>query len=287
MMTYFRLPPFDATPVRIVGYLGVLVCLLFATPSHAADRARIEAFLSVTGFDVALDSIAFAAGSAPDMLGFDPEEFGSDWSRLTEQVFDTEVMHEIALDILEATLADDLLTHAAGFYATDLGQRLVVAENASHSVADDTEQQREGQGIVDELAATDAPRLKIFKRMNRAIDASGNSLRALQEIQMRFLMAASAAGVIELQLDPDALRALLEAQEPEMRRALEQSSLASSAYTYRDFTDADLLAYVEALEDPRMQRVYELLNAVQFEIMAGRFEVLAGRMAELQPGQDI
>ena len=36
-----------------------------------------------------------------------------------------------------------------------------------------------------------------------------------------------------------------------------------------------------------MQEVYELLNAVQYEIMANRFEVLAAKMANLHPGQDI
>ncbi len=36
-----------------------------------------------------------------------------------------------------------------------------------------------------------------------------------------------------------------------------------------------------------MQEVYELLNAVQYHIMADRFEHLAGRMAGLQPAQDL
>jgi len=42
-----------------------------------------------------------------------------------------------------------------------------------------------------------------------------------------------------------------------------------------------------ALEHPDMKLVYELLNAVQYEIMANRFEVLATRMADLHPPQDI
>ena len=36
-----------------------------------------------------------------------------------------------------------------------------------------------------------------------------------------------------------------------------------------------------------MQRVYELMNAIQYEIMANRFEVLAARMAEMHPGQEL
>jgi hypothetical protein len=72
-----------------------------------------------------------------------------------------------------------------------------------------------------------------------------------------------------------------------LRDVMRQSGLESSAYTYRDFSDDDIRNYVEALEDPIMQKVYELLNGVQYQITANRFEVLAVRMADLHPVQDI
>jgi hypothetical protein len=72
-----------------------------------------------------------------------------------------------------------------------------------------------------------------------------------------------------------------------MRMSMRASNLAASAYTYQGFSDADRKLYVEALETPLMQRVYELLNAVQFEITANRFEELAFRMKELGQGEDI
>ena len=36
-----------------------------------------------------------------------------------------------------------------------------------------------------------------------------------------------------------------------------------------------------------MQKVYDLMNAVQFSIMADRYEELAIRMATLQPSEDL
>lgn len=271
----------------IVALAGLLTLVVAALPVRAAERDRIEAFLSITGFDVALDSIALSAGSAPAMLGLDENAFGADWSRIADQVFDTDMMREMALDILEATLETGPLNHAAAFYATDLGQRLVKAENSAHMVEDDAAKEVEGRRIVSDLVREGARRVEILKRMNRAIDSSGNSLRALQEIQIRFLLAASAAGIIDMPLDDAELRALIKEQEGEMRRALQKSALAGAAWTYQDFSDDDLSAYAEVLEQPDMQLVYELLNAVQFEIMANRFEVLATRMADLQPEQDI
>ncbi len=269
--------------------LALLMCLLAAPVASraATDRDRIRAFLDVTGFDVALDSIALSAAAAPEMLGLEAEAFGSQWERVSGQVFDTGVMRNLALDILQETLTDDLLTHAAGFYATDLGQRLVAAENESHMVEDDEAKLEQGRRIVAGLVARGSPRVELLKRMNRAIDASGTGLRAVQQIQMRFLLAASAAGVIELQMDADELTAMLRSQEGELRRALQQSALAGAAQTYRDFSDADLAAYAAALEEPEMMQVYELLNAVQYEITANRFEVLAARLADLSPGQEL
>ena len=280
-MTYYMRQ--SVLPLLVSAF--VLCCT--ALPSLAANRDRIEAFLTTTGFDVALESIAFSSASAPQMLGIDPGGFGSDWARLTEEVFDTAGMHQTAVSILEQTLSDEALNHAVEFYASDLGQRLVEAENAAHMDEDDAAKQTQGQQIVSDLIKDGSARVESLKRMNRAVDATGTSLRALQEIQVRFLLAASASGVIELQMNGDELREMMRANEGNMRRSLQLSALAGAAYTYQDFSDADVDAYVEALEQPLMQEVYELLNAIQYEIMAMRFEVLAARMAELRPAQDI
>lgn len=277
------------TPAVLMRFLAVLCFAIAAAPlpALAADRERVEAFLEVTGFDVALDSIALSASSAPEMLGVDTGAFGSQWTKLSEDVFDTREMRGQAVEILENTLDDEALDHAAAFYASDLGKRLVRAENASHMVEDDEVKQLAGNRIISGLVKEGSERVAMYQRMGSAIDAAGTGVRALQQIQFRFLMAAAAAGVIELELDADGLRALMKEQESDLRLSLQASSLAASAYTYQEFTDAEVEAYVEALEEAPMQRVYELLNAVQYEITANRFEELAHRMAELTPGQDI
>ncbi|AHD00755.1 DUF2059 domain-containing protein [Leisingera methylohalidivorans] len=277
-------------PPAVLLRLLALLCFAAAglpQTGLAADRERVEAFLEVTGFDVALDSIALSASSAPDMLGVDAGAFGNQWTELSEDVFDTAEMRSLALEILESTLDEEALDHAADFYASDLGQRLVRAENASHTVEDDAVKQLAGNRIISDLVKAGSERIAMYQRMVSAIDAAGTGVKALQQIQFRFLMAAAAAGVIELELDADGLRALMQAQEGELRLSMQASSLAASAYTYQEFSDAEVEAYVIALEEAPMQRVYELLNAVQYEITANRFEELAHRMADLTPGQDI
>ena len=265
----------------------VLATFFNVSKTQAADRDQIEAFLEVTGFDVALDSIALSAGSAPSMLGVEPGDFGEAWARLSLQVFNTDVMHELALQILEETLDKAALDHAAGFYATELGQRLVTAENSAHMIEEDDVVQHAGQRIISDLVRDGSKRLGILRRMGTAVDSADTGVKAVQQIQFRFLMAASAAGVIELDMDTDGLRALMKEQESDMRLAMQASALAGSAYTYQAFSDQELSEYVDALEQPLMQTVYELLNAVKYEVTANRFELLASRLSELTMGQDL
>jgi len=273
---------------RFFGMFAMLIALVAVqTSAEAAGRERVQAFLQITGFDVALDSIALSAKNAPMMLGMEAGDFGADWSRVAEQVFDRDTMRNIALDILEQTLSEEALTHAAEFYATPLGQRLVVVENASHLSEDAAAREEIGRASINQWVAEGSKRIGYLQRMNQAIDVADTGVKAVQEIQFRFLMAASNAGVLESEIDEGALRAVMAQNEADLRIRLKESGLISAAYTYRDISNDDLAAYADALEQPLMQEVYELLNAVQYEITAGRFEILAGKMAEMHPGQEL
>ncbi|WP_187430772.1 hypothetical protein ROLI_020280 [Roseobacter fucihabitans] len=267
--------------------MAAAIGFTLTSPARATDLDRLEAFMEVTGFDVALDSIRLSAETAPNMIGIEAEDFGSEWTRLVEDVFDTEQMHDMAIDILSQTLDDDILNHAVEFYASDLGQRLVVVENASHLKEDDALKTESGEAIVAGLVDIGSPRLEELKRMNSAIGSEDASIRAIQEVQVRFLMAAASAGIIDLRMDEEDLRESLKTQEPEIRLNMQRSALSGSAYTYQAFSDAEISAYADALENPKMQQVYELMNAVQFEIMANRYEAVAQRLQALRPSQDL
>ncbi|WP_299498483.1 DUF2059 domain-containing protein [uncultured Roseobacter sp.] len=269
--------------VLMVALMGVAA----ATGVRASNLDRLEAFMEVTGFDVALESIRLSAETAPNMIGLEADDFGTEWTRLVEEVFDTEQMHSMAIDILSQTLDEENLNHAVEFYASALGQRLVVAENASHMKEDEQLKTESGEAIVAGLLQLGSPRLEELKRLNSATGSEDASIRAIQEVQVRFLMAAASAGVIDLRMDEEDLRESLKSQEGEMRLSMQRSALSGSAYTYQAFSDDEITAYADALENPKMRQVYELMNAVQFEIMANRYEAVAQRMQSMRPSQDL
>lgn len=276
-------------PTQLILLIAALLitATTWTAPARAADTERLDAFLEVTGFDVALESIRLGADSAPQMLGLEARDFGSEWQRLVREVFATEIMHDMARDILAETLSDDLLTHAADFYAFELGQRLVTVENSSHMEENDDLKSETGEQIIDGLVRIGSPRVEILKRLNAASGSEDQAIRAIQEVQVRFLMAAAGAGVIELQMEEPDLREALRSQEGDMRTSIKANALANAAFTYQAFSDDEMTTYAAALENPKMQEVYALMNAVQYEIMANRYEAVAARLSGMQPSQDL
>lgn len=275
---------------RLWTVLVLGVTLMMVNPAVAANRGDVEKFLQITGFDVALDSIALRAHGAPAILGRDPGEFGILWQRMVQDVMDAAEIRQTALEMLEQTLDPDSLDHALAFYESNLGRRLVEAENAAYRDDDSDGKNEAGKAIVSALVragAEGAERLEQFRRMNAAVDSNDMSIRAMQEIQIRFLMAAVAAGVIDLKMDEPDLREMFRRQEPQIRASMKTGAVVNAAYTYQAFSDAELRIYADALENPKMQSIYELMNAVQHEITASRYEMLAARMAGLRPSQDL
>ena len=271
--------------IRSLG-IAALVTITSSVSVFAADREDVVKFLEITGFDVALSSISIGAESAPSMLGLEDDAFGKTWTDLVRQTFIVEDMNEQALTILEETLDQELLDHTIAFYGSDLGKRLVAAENLAQ-LDDDDLKEIAGTQLLEIYEANGDPRESYFSRMYRAVDPKNTGLKAVQTIQVRFIIAASHAGVIRGNIDEDALWANIRANEAETLLAMEQGALASAAYTYQDFSADDMKAYAEALEHPNMRLVYELMNAVHYQVMGDRFAALALRLGELQPSQDL
>lgn len=271
---------------RIWAGAALVLAMMWAVSAQAASREQLRDFLKVTGFDVAITSMQQGAMEGPGLAGDAPGEFGDQWVKLAEKVFDPELMLTRAIDMMQAVMPDNLVTHGQAFYATELGQRIVAAENASH-LTPDAERHGEGEKIVRDLAESDPGRIEDFRAMADAIGGVDSSVKAVLEIQYRYLMSAMAAGAIDLKYSGDDLRAVLEEQAPDLEQNIALYSLLGSAYAYRDFTDDEVSRYTQALEDPQMKQVYEILNAVQFEIMAERYEALAAKLADLAPQQDL
>lgn len=270
----------------MTGGAVAVAALCFGAALVAADRDTSREFLEVTGFDVAITSMQESAMNGPGIAGADPDQFGYQWERLAEEVFDPEAMIDQTLDMMEAIMPQELVDHGIAFYGSPLGQRLVAAENAAQGVAGD-EQLAEGELIVTELVDENPARLNEYRLMNEAIGGPEQSARAIIEVQVRYLMASANAGASDIRFSETELREILNRQSDRLEQSIETSSVLAAAYVYRDFEDSEIVAYREALEAPEMQQVYEILNGIQNEIMGERYAELATRLADVAPQTDI
>ncbi len=287
MKTMTPTHPARRLPPAMLLLLGALMLLLGAlAPAQATERAKLRAFLEVTGFDKAIEGLQDGAIAGPGLAGDAPDAFGSEWVRLAREIFDKPEMIEQTLDMMEAVMPEALIDHGAAFYATDLGQRLVAAENASIATPDD-EKYALAEELVSDMIQSDPERIELFREMSDAIGGVEQSVRSAIEIQVRYLMAAIAAGSSDIDMSEADLRGLLESQADEIRQNVQIYSILGSAYTYRDFSNEELRLYVEALKHPQMRQVYEVLNAIQFEVMAARYERLAAALAGLAPQTEL
>ena len=266
--------------------MGIFALVLAAVPAKSADLEKIANFMHVTGFDVSLESLRVSARDAPEMLGMDADDFGLSWTRLADRLFEPKALKHDALEILQQALTDDVLDHAAVFYASALGQRLVEAENDSH-FKDSTDKLAEGELLAAALIARGSPQPQYFQDMAKSIGSIGASIKSYREVQVRFLMAAMGAGLIDRRLDEPDLRAMLRLKDGDVREAIQQNLVASNAYTYQKFTDVEVKAYRDALATEKMMEVYRLMNAIHFTIMADRYEDMAIEMVQLRPTQEL
>jgi hypothetical protein len=265
---------------------SLFVVILTAFPLYGADRDKIKAFMKVTGFDVSLESMRVSAGDAPAMLGLDSADFGRSWKLTADELFSPDSLKEDALDILQQALSDDVLLHASEFYASDLGRRLVSAENLSHFADSEVKKQQGGILLVGLLDRA-SPQPQYFRDMAKDIGAIDSGIRSFREVQVRFIMAAMGSGLIEQRLDEPDLRNMLAKEDASIKEQMLKNIVIANAYTYRDFTDREIAKYRGALSTDEMKEVYELMNAIHFAIMADRYERLAVKMVKLHPLQEL
>ena len=211
----------------MTGAAVAVAAICFGAALVAADRETSREFLEVTGFDVAITSMQEGAMNGLGIAGADPDAFGSEWVRLSEQVFDPDAMIEDTLDMMEAIMPQELVDHGMDFYGSELGQRLVEAENAGHGVSNER-QMAEGEMIVTRLADENPDRIEEYRKMSAAIGGVEQSTRAIIEIQVRYMMAAMAAGASDIQYSEAELREILSQQSDQLANAISTSGIFSA-----------------------------------------------------------
>lgn len=266
------------------------VCVLSMVPfsAFAASEEKVNEFLNVTGFDVAIDSLPSSADNAPTMLGLEKSDFGPGFEAGAQRAFDLSVMRPKAVEMILENLSDEEIEHAIAFYSSELGRRLVVSENASHVEDDVSARQGRGGMILAQMGPEEQEeRVDVLKVLAEASVTMEESLTNQAGAQFRFLVAADYEDLYTLALPEGMMYNLLLATMLEMKNDILMDAVVSSAATYEDFSNEELATYTAALQEEDMQSVYEVMDNVYFELLGDGFEKLAREMAQLGVSEEL
>lgn len=269
---------------------AVAVCVLSLLPfsAFAASEEKVNEFLSVTGFDVAIDTLPSSAKGGPAILGLETRDFGPGFELAASRAFDLSTLRGEAIQKISEGLSEEEIEHAIDFYDSPLGRRLVKAENISHFDEDSAARQIRGRII---LAGMDADaqeeRMNVLNVLAQASVTMEESLRSQTGAQFRFLVAADYEGLHSLSLPEDMMYGLLLSSMLDMKDEILMDAVVSSAVTYESFSNEELVSYTKALQKEDMQSVYEVMDDVYFDLLGDSFVRLAEEMAKLGVSQEL
>lgn len=271
--------------VRIL--LVSLFVLVFVTVGHADEKAGLaDQLLLKTGSYELIASYpqqirAYAAQQSP---------YATDRATSSEAVkvllaaFNQAEANAVLLNHLVTNFSTQELSSMVAWLDSPLGARLIAAEVEAASV--------EGQNNLLRYAATlssnppSESRIDLIQELERKAGWTELALEVMSTIMTGIAQAANAAlpeserraaGEIEA-----ALAEVLGDLAPMLRQQLWQQMLLSAHYTYRDFTAAEIRAYINFLESDTGRQYSEVAKGIG-EVFAGIFAKAVKQLETLPP----
>ncbi|MGB0498571.1 MAG: hypothetical protein ACPGID_09545 [Rubricella sp.] len=248
--------------MRVLLLAALAFCL--AMPSAAqVTRAEAEALLRLNGFDYAMDYTEELL-RRPRWEDFDDAPI---WERSASGLFSATEMFDTTADTISGEMAREHYETLVAFFESDAGLAVTSAEIASQLPGQDEDMQEQaGARLLQEM---DAERRASLRRMREGFETGFTRYVSLQ-IGMTVALADFARQG-ETDVNPNRLLAILaenfEAQRPER----EASSLAESAWTYREVSDEALAAYADLLNAPAGTAFYTLMDRGMVEALQDDF----------------
>ncbi len=247
--------------------LGLALALLLfakvsmAQPGAGLDRPTVEALMRSSGFWGQLGQMAPQARSGiQEMLDkLEPPPSATERERvvrLADEAYSADRMRASALALMRARLQAAHLPALRSWYDSATGQQISRIEEAASSDATDPQlQMQRGQALLEQLPPARRALLEELAQVIR-----------IGEVLAQLMIETSLAGQgAALSLMPNApsdageqLRALLEAQRPQLVTALGQAALASFALRYTEVADAQMAQYIAFLASPAGQHYTEV-----------------------------
>lgn len=214
---------------------------------------------------------------------------GAGWAGVVELIYDGPTMRARFSEAFAAALAgrDADLAAMDGFFATDLGQRILSLEiEARRSLMDEAVEDA-ARAHVDEMLADSAPRMVALQDFSDANDLIELNIAGAMNANLAFFQGLAEVGGLEDGMSEDDMLADVWAQEPDIRDETEDWVLPYLALAYGSLSDDELAEYIAfSKTEPGQELNHALFSA--FDKAFSQISRDLGRAAARQMmGEDI
>jgi hypothetical protein len=231
--------------LKLVSLFIFCAALLAGQAAYAEGELRNKELLEKSGLSVQINAIPTALTRGADELRrtntINDAKFWNAWNTVTPIAYRADKILAIIDAGLDKDLTEEDKRAVLAFSESDLGKRVVAAENESAGAFD----------AIAEYAKTPAAyadRVELYKELDRESGVSETGAAIVSNIAVAMQVAVLTA--MNASYDVAALRAELEKELAPMKKELEGESLNALAYTYRGLPVDDIKAYIEFLKTP-------------------------------------
>lgn len=218
-----------------------------------------------------------------------PNGAGAGWEAELQRIYAPGPMRARFDAAMERALGQDheALATITGFFASDLGQRVVAGEIEARRAFLDTAAEEAARVAADDAATAKDPKVALIRRMIEACDLLEMNVAGSLTGNLAFVQGMADSGAYGAPVPPDQLLSDTWGQEEQTRSDLQTWLYSYLGLAYSNLSEADLTRYVEFWESPAGQK----LNAALFQAFDEVFRPLSrdlGRAAGRQmQGRDI
>jgi len=177
-------------------FLGAALIWLCATPLWA--DARITVLVDVLKLDEAAvilrdEGLAYGAQLNTEML---EGQGGAAFQQQLGALYDAQRMVETVRRALEETLESDAVEEVIGFYATDLGQKIVTLENSARQAIQEDDVEQAARSSYAARDGTDDPRIAQLEALVAAGDLVNRNVTSAMNANYQFMRGLAEGGAL-------------------------------------------------------------------------------------------
>ncbi len=154
----------------------------------------------------------------------------------------SEILSTISTEI-KSNISESEARDLLDWYESDVGRRITKAEENASTPAAYQEMLREAQSLL-----ADEERVKFAKRIDRLVNATDTTMQLQEKTGTAAFTAISEAMNPDRQVDIEAFKAQMAAQEQQTRANIEQLVIVSFVYSYKGIDTGSIEKYIKFLE---------------------------------------